>query len=440
VSDAPHAALDDLFAIAGLLDIMSGGKVAASFWRRKWQTVDAVILTDHYSVNEDCLVPSDRLGYCLTVDGEDNERRFLESTGLDETSVVTILKDSRHRLRHGHDWRVCIVLNRNALVAQVASLDADLATLMRLVLWHELGHVVFNPNITDWSIPLLLLQKQGNYKRAKALQFLVEGSAEWFALHAETWDDSLRTALFNLDATDEVDEYSYVSILEALPPVPLMRILLPFAWGCLSQALWALPVSEDGRHKLRPEDFGGLPDKGMGHDTYHGLVTWVAQGCGIRIGLAGLITLQRFFPEYVSQTVIDLELLEATQIIPLDKAEANKKQFGGERYKFHFAPRFYPEKIADKSEICTFESDFDVFLQPRLRQPVGQDEMVFIMQENLGNLTILAVDRTVSGKNAAWFFMVQVDSRGQAQESVWSRCANWATPVLRRASWYGSLP
>ena len=71
------------------------------------------------------------------------------------------------------------------------------------------------------------------YKRSMAFQFAVEGLASWFSFHVEDWAsmgvnyDKAAKLEFNYPNLG-VSEYSYVLVLNRMPPQMLVNILMSF--------------------------------------------------------------------------------------------------------------------------------------------------------------------------------------------------------------------
>ena len=82
------------------------------------------------------------------------------------------------------------------------------------------------------SIDSLLKKPQGSYAHSKALQCLVEGSAEWFAFTAEAWNPRTKEVCADMDWESE-SPYSYAAALLVMPPQILAPVLLSFLFNCV---------------------------------------------------------------------------------------------------------------------------------------------------------------------------------------------------------------
>jgi hypothetical protein len=294
-----------------------------------------------------------------------------------------------------------------------------------MVLWHELGHLVFNPDCSIQSMNPGLLKPAGKYKASKALYFLIEGAAEWFAFHAEEWDDEYRRRLFNLDEDDRVDEYSYVTTLLHFHPVMLQRVFLPLVFGCWQSALRNLPV-DDGKNpvlKLKPEDFS-VPEQGADFGTIDGFVSRVSGPLGVRLGIGDILFLMTDFPEFFDQKILDDGLLAGLE---LPSTQERKSQ---EDIAIHI-PFFKADKVHSGWS-------FDPFMLP-MDGAGNEGALVVGFSMTPFETSVFAMDKSAKSGDNPWYVCYSADSRGTGKINVWCRSPAWAEPVARRAAFMTCL-
>lgn len=425
--------LTRLLSATPALALLSGGTASPDFWKGKVDATSAVILTDEFVPEEEDLVPPDRLGYCITFPSYADLERKLRLFDLADRDIAEIIARVKAMPRNGHEICPLVVLLRNRIEEVCDKNTLDFETVARAVIWHELGHVVFNPNIKGLILAPGLLARHAtpgrNYRRSKAFQFLVEGSAVWFSLHAENWEPSVLKALFNQDEQDETDEYSYVTALDALHPVLLHRILLPFACGCMSTSLRNLPVKPaSGNPKLTPEDFV-VPDQGMLYTHLAGFSDWLALASGTKLGISDLLLLDGIFPELHDERTLDPALVSALHLGGALGESATNAVIQIDPPFFARNPRPAPAW------------SFDAFMMPQNKNENATVEPgsphLSIGVRYLGMRTsVLALDTVAKSGQVARYVAYAVDHLGVAQILIWGSDLQWSEPILRRTAWH----
>ncbi len=424
--------LTKLFSATPALALLSGETASPDFWRGKVEATSAVILTDEFVPEDEDLVPPDRLGYCMTLFSYAGLERKLRSFDLADRDIEEIMARVNDMPRNGHEICPLVVLLRNRIEEFCDKTALDFETVARVVLWHELGHVVFNPNIEGLKLATRLLAPHAtpgkNYRRAKAFQFLVEGAAVWFSVHAENWERPVLDALFNLDEKDETDEYSYVTALDALHPVDLYRILLPFAFGCTSISLRSLPVKpSSGNPKLTPEDFVA-PDQGMLYTDLAGFSDRLALATGTKLGLSDLIMLEGLFPELHDERTLDPALVSALQLTGDLGSRATNAVI-----------RIDPPFFARSSRTSPSWS-FDAFMMPRSHkgnesaEPGSPPLSIGVRYQGM-RTSVLALDTVAGSGQVARYVAYAVDHQGAGQILIWGSATQWTEPILPRTAW-----
>lgn len=422
--------LNNLMRSTPFLDLATGGAAPKELVTIKANTLTAIVLTDEYVPEDGDLVPPDKLGYFTTFPKFVSFESKLHALSLDCDEIATIMAVAKGLQRNAHEFSPLIVLLRNAIQVFCDTNGLSFELVVRLVLWHELGHAIFNPNLNVDVLNQELLKPQTvdgiSYKRSKAFQFLVEGAAEWFALNAEPWDDQVKSCLFALDPANTKDEYTYVTVLSSLPHLALVRVLLPFALGLPGIALQQLPVDKEaGRFKLTHGDFAS-PDQGMNYSDLGGLADYLALGTTAVFGLAELVILDSILPEMHDERTLDHDLYSGLQVgtapytrpsflslrVQLPLFGNNPKQVP----RWAFDPFILPPPlITDKSE------------------SKGQELSVGVRFQGVAT-SVLALDRKVIQGQVARHIAYTLDSRGEGKVVVWGSEKEWSETVARRAA------
>lgn len=421
VEKATDHPLSKIISATPVLQIITNNTVDADFWKSKYDGLCAVILTNELVPFDGELVPPDRLGYFFTAKSESDFVKIMARFHLSEESVKGITSSAKSIERNSHEYHSVIVILKNAVEAFSESNGLDYATVIRIVLWHELGHLVFNPNCSVQRLHDHIVKPTGKYKRSKALQFLIEGSAEWFAYHAEEWDEKHKSHLFNLDDSNSDDEYSYLSTLLHFHPVMLQRVLLPLVFNCWQTALCNIPV-DDGENpilKIKPDDFSAS-DQGMDFETIDGFVSRVARPLNVKLGFSEILLLLNIFPEFFDQETIDDSLFSSLSLPPANDRESN------ESIKINI-PLFGEER---EESSWTFDS----YMVPQ-EGKVNNESLVVGFSFNPLQTTVFAMNKTAKRGENPWYIFYSVGPQGKGNVNVWCRSSAWAEKVARRAAY-----
>lgn len=415
--------LSNVLSATPVLPIITANLVNPDFWKIKYDGLCAVILTNESLELEIDGAIIDPLGRFFTLKKLDAFEKVLPAYKLNNEHKKQILKYAREMVRNGHEYCPVIVILKSRIEDYCEKKSLDFSTVVRMVIWHELGHLIFNPGISVQAVHPDLLKPTGKYKQSKAMQFLIEGTAEWFAYHAEEWDAKY-LATFNLNDGDLVDEYSYISTLNKLHPVMLQRILLPFIFNCLQSTLCNLPV-DDGKNpilKLKAADFV-VPEQGMDYEIIDGFLSRVAKPLNVRFGFNELLLLKNIFPEFIDQDVVDDKLLKGLGLPP----EKNDEKIDSDKILKINIPFLGSKNNKSKW-------NFDAFIVPQ-RQEIMEDEIVVGISSNMLTTTVFALDKGAKSGINAWYIFYSVDSKGTGKVSVWSKSSAWGEIVARRSAY-----
>ena len=316
--------LGELATQSGIFEVLGKGALPADIWKRKLRTLAAIVVTDTAYPFDPGLVPPDRLGFFFTsIKGA--LVADLQQLGVEQEAAQAMKTAvDKHRNVLDADNYPIIALERNAL-SEIAKTETqeDLVSVVRFVLWHELGHLIFNPDLSVEPIDQRLKKPQKGYLFCKAMHSLIEGSAEWFAFTAEAWNTRTKEICADIDWASE-SPYSYAAALLVMPPRILAPILVSLLFNCVRSALWYLPVARDGLPlKLEDTDFPGLPFRGRDFISWHGFADYIAGGVdGLELGFSDLEAMADLAPELVREDVVSEEVLT---FFGLDDLEAQGK-------------------------------------------------------------------------------------------------------------------
>jgi len=396
--------LEDLFEASDLIPLLGNGTVRSDFWRRRVFSVCAVVLVPELSAlserRESTCV--DKLGLFQWCRNDEELVDSLTLAGIESEAVADVLSNSRRLLRQGHQGHSLIFLAAEAIARVCDDHDLNLGDVLRLVLWHEVGHAVFNPFLSFQTLPPAMQPPSF----CKAYQFLIEGAAEWFAWRAEDWASPLRRHLFNDNPNDTVDPYSYLTVLLALEnrPNALARILLPFAGAAPHTALKLLPVvgGQGPQWKLDPQDFGPGNCRGMDVQRLEGFASAWLRTAQTRITRRAAHGLWSWFRELIDDDVACFEI------------EA-----------------FHPHAPAPEGP-----GGWDDFGLPLLGPAEAPILSWRVTRTSSDTWTLQAIDRVVVATSEAEARFVWYDWDGSAwKKTIDSVAPEWAEAVLRRTLW-----
>ena len=173
-----------------LITALTGDNEIIDQWKRKTNNLLAIVLTPE-EPDEDLII-TDPLGYFFNTP---QPEKSLGALGCPESDIRRCLEETgKERRCHYPEVFSIIVINYNSFIEP----PAGPYETMYITLWHELGHLFFNPTMhhytckpdDNYKAQILnpnLESPAGSFKRSKPFQYLIEGTAEWFALHAEDW-------------------------------------------------------------------------------------------------------------------------------------------------------------------------------------------------------------------------------------------------------------
>jgi hypothetical protein len=304
---------------------VAGEDTLLDSWRAKLRNLAAIVLTDEEPEEEHSIV--DRYGcFFNTV----NVQQALSRLGCVEEDIrQTVESTEQQRSVHRQHTGLfsVIVLNH----AQFRILTEHLYEHLYITLWHELGHLFFNPALHHYvsgdhnvrlQTPKPELEKAaGSFKRSKPMQYLIEGTAEWFAYHAQDWNEmepSFAKAADHLFASqfEESNEYSFFRCLQQYPAMHLHNVLLPLFFNCLQVSLFNLIITEDGdTFGLTPEDYGGLAYQGRNLFDWASFPNYILHGLeGRTLGWSELLHVGAATRDLVDADFVEKDALKAAGI------------------------------------------------------------------------------------------------------------------------------
>ncbi|GHV73920.1 hypothetical protein AGMMS49940_12220 [Spirochaetia bacterium] len=262
---------------SGIMNAIAGSNALVHDWRRKFNNLPCIMLVDIKRPDS-----SDPFAFFFNSDDFENRMAGYRADRAEVTTMAAFAEKNRfaHPSSHRVFSGICVLSGPVIRVSAKKNLDPKI--LMEIVLWHEFGHLIFNPdlcavyrddkNLGEQEPDALLYTpapKKNSakpYPCSKPLMFMIEGAAEWFAFNAEDWGNkspghnAAKNYLFAKRRNES--EYSYYLDLDCYVqniPLPIANLLLAFYFNCVRSALTYMLFSPN---RIEPKDYQGAPWQG----------------------------------------------------------------------------------------------------------------------------------------------------------------------------------